>query len=153
MPVRGSGVLACSSSLLLYGHLGRCQAETPLIQLSKFVRPALTIEEALQDRRHVKPPLRKDENELLGQPEPGDIAGDGPAIIGRREIAATLGAGKARIEVVSVKINHVDLDTATLERRADVCGGGLGESVIERVGDDQKRTQGRPLRILPFLSA
>jgi hypothetical protein len=39
--VRGSGVLACSSSLLLYGHLGRCQAETPLIQLSKFVRPAL----------------------------------------------------------------------------------------------------------------
>jgi hypothetical protein len=31
--VRGSGVLACSSSLLLYGHLGRCQAETPLIQL------------------------------------------------------------------------------------------------------------------------
>jgi hypothetical protein len=34
-------VLACSSSLLLYGHLGRCQAETPLIQLSKFVRPAL----------------------------------------------------------------------------------------------------------------
>jgi hypothetical protein len=34
------------------------------------------LEEALQDRRYVKPPLRKDENELLGQHEPRDIAGD-----------------------------------------------------------------------------
>jgi hypothetical protein len=40
--------------------------------------------------------------------------GDGLAIIGRREIAATLDAGKARVEVISVKINHVDLDAATL---------------------------------------
>jgi hypothetical protein len=32
-----------------------------------------TIEEALQDRRRIKPPLRKDKNELLGQPEPRDI--------------------------------------------------------------------------------
>lgn len=95
-----------------------------------------TIEEALQDRRHVKPPLRKDENELLGQPEPGDITGDGLAIIGRREIAATLGAGEARVEVVSIEINDVDLDAATLQRRADACGGGLGESVVERMGDD-----------------
>src|SRR6202011_2875881 len=87
---------------------------------------------------HVKPPLRKDENELLGQPEPGDITGDGLAIIGRREIAATLGAGEARVEVISIEINHVDLDAATLERRADACGGGLGESVVERMGDDQK---------------
>src|SRR3984893_3956594 len=78
-----------------------------------------TIEEALQDSRYVKPPLRKDENELLGQHEPRGIAGDGPAIIRCREIAATLGAGKTRIEVVSIKINHVDLDAATLERRAD----------------------------------
>ena len=46
-----------------------------------------TIEEALQDRRRIKPPLRKDKNELLGQPEPRDIAGDGLAIIGCREIA------------------------------------------------------------------
>jgi hypothetical protein len=80
--------------------------------------------------------LRKDENELLGQPEPDDIASDGLAIIGRREIAATLGAGEARIEVVSVEINHVDLDAATLQSRPDACGGGLGESVVERMGDD-----------------
>ena len=104
-----------------------------------------TIEEALQDRRYVKPPLRKDENELLGQPEPGDVTGDGPAIIGRREIA--------RIEVISVKINRGNLDTTTLEHRADAFSGGLGESVIERVGDNQKRTQGRILPILPCLSA
>ena len=77
----------------------------------------------------------------------------GPAIIRCREIAATLGAGKARIEVVSIKINHVDIDAAALERRADACGGGLGESVVERVGDDQKHTQGRTLPILPCLSA
>jgi hypothetical protein len=112
-----------------------------------------TIEEALQDRRYIKPPLRKDENELFCQHEPRDIAGDGLAIIGRREITATLGAGKARIEFVSIKINHVDLDTSMLERRADACGGGLGESVVERMGDDQKHTQGRTLPILPCLSA
>jgi hypothetical protein len=38
------------------------------------------------------------------------------------------------------------LDTSTLEHRADACGGGLGESVVERMGDDQKRTQGRLFR-------
>lgn len=103
--------------------------------------------------RHVKPPLRKDENELLGQPEPGDITGDGLAILGRREIAATLGAGEARVKVVSIEINHVDLDAATLEHRADAFSSGLGKSVIERMGDDQKRTQGRTLPILPCLSA
>jgi hypothetical protein len=41
-----------------------------------------------------------------------------------RQIAATLGAGEARVEVVSVEINHIDLDTATLERRADAFSGG-----------------------------
>ncbi|MGA7384063.1 MAG: hypothetical protein WBW81_05030 [Methylocella sp.] len=41
-----------------------------------------TIEVALQDCRYIKPPLRKDENELLCQHEPRDIAGDGPAIKG-----------------------------------------------------------------------
>jgi hypothetical protein len=44
------------------------------------------------------------------------------------------------------------LDTSTLEHRADAFSSGLGESVIERVGDDQKRTQGRTLPILPCLS-
>ena len=53
--------------------------------------------------------MPKDENELLGQPEPGDVTGDGLAIIGRREIAATLGAGETRVKVVSIEINHVDL--------------------------------------------
>jgi hypothetical protein len=75
-----------------------------------------TIEEALQDRRHVKPPLRKDENELLGQPEPGDITGDGLAIIGRREIAATLGAGEARVKVVSIEINM----STSMPRRSSI---------------------------------
>src|SRR5215217_2204515 len=32
MPENGSGVVVCSSSLLLCGHPGRRQAETPLIQ-------------------------------------------------------------------------------------------------------------------------
>src|SRR4030088_3610880 len=74
-----------------------------------------TIEVALQDRRYIKPPLRKDENELLCQHEPRDIAGDGPAIIGCREIAATLGAGEARVEGGSGKINHVDPETPGIQ--------------------------------------
>jgi hypothetical protein len=67
-----------------------------------------------------------------------------------REIAATLGAGEARVEVVSVEINHVDLDTATLERRADAFSGGLGASGIERVGDDQKRKARRNSSVSPL---
>jgi hypothetical protein len=43
--------------------------------------------------------------------------------------------------------------TSTLEHRADAFSSGLDESVIERVGDDQKRTQGTTLPILPYLSA
>jgi hypothetical protein len=43
---------------------------------------------------------------------------DGLAIIGRREVAATFGTGETRVEVVSVKINYVDLDTATFEQLA-----------------------------------
>jgi hypothetical protein len=40
--VCGSGVLVCSSSLLIRRHQrARCQAETPLIDLFKFAEPAL----------------------------------------------------------------------------------------------------------------
>jgi hypothetical protein len=41
MPVCGSGAFASSSALLIRGHLRRCQAETPLIPLSRFSGPAL----------------------------------------------------------------------------------------------------------------
>src|SRR5450631_1919301 len=41
MPVCGSGAVVCSSSLLFSSHLGRCQAETPLILLCRFPGPAL----------------------------------------------------------------------------------------------------------------
>ncbi|MDH2356531.1 hypothetical protein QCM80_38795, partial [Bradyrhizobium sp. SSUT112] len=41
-PVCGSGVLVCSSSLLIRRHQrARCQAETPLTDLFKFAEPAL----------------------------------------------------------------------------------------------------------------
>jgi hypothetical protein len=41
--VCGSGVLVCSSSLLIRRHQrARCQAETPLIDLFKCAEPALT---------------------------------------------------------------------------------------------------------------
>jgi hypothetical protein len=40
--VCGSGVLVCSSSLLIRRHQrARCQAETPLTDLFKFAEPAL----------------------------------------------------------------------------------------------------------------
>src|SRR5882757_5238235 len=43
MPVCGSGVLVCSSSLLIRrAQRARCQAETPPILLSRFPEPALT---------------------------------------------------------------------------------------------------------------
>src|ERR1700731_1752444 len=42
-PVSGSGGVVCSWSLLIRGtQRARCQAETPLIVLSRFVRPALS---------------------------------------------------------------------------------------------------------------
>src|SRR5579863_1502367 len=41
MPGCGSGAAVCSCSLLFGCHLGRRQAETPIIPLSKFSRPAL----------------------------------------------------------------------------------------------------------------
>src|SRR6266404_2959274 len=43
MPVCGSGVLVCSSCLLIRrAQRARCQAETPPILLSRFPEPALT---------------------------------------------------------------------------------------------------------------
>src|SRR5215207_3225729 len=48
MPVCGSGVLVCSSSLLIRRpQRARRQAETPPIVLSRFPRPALRMERAL----------------------------------------------------------------------------------------------------------
>jgi hypothetical protein len=44
MPVCGSGAFASSSALLIRGHLRRCQAETPLIPLSRFSGPALSLQ-------------------------------------------------------------------------------------------------------------
>src|ERR1039457_5680310 len=41
MPVCGSGAVVCSSFLLFGSHLGRCQAETPIIPLCRISRPAL----------------------------------------------------------------------------------------------------------------
>src|SRR5665213_3147537 len=41
MPVCDSGAVVCSSSLLCGSHLGRCQAEIPLIALFSFPEPAL----------------------------------------------------------------------------------------------------------------
>jgi hypothetical protein len=38
------GVVVCSLSLLLRSHSGRAQAETPLMPLSKFVGPPLSIQ-------------------------------------------------------------------------------------------------------------
>ena len=44
-PVCGSGAVVCSLSLLIRGaQRARCQAETPLIALFRFVRPVLTMD-------------------------------------------------------------------------------------------------------------
>jgi hypothetical protein len=96
------------------------------------------IEEALENGREIEPPLREDEDQALGRPQPRDDIVDARGVIRLVEIAAPLGFGQARIEAFAVEIEEIDLMSSGDKCFLRNLCHRRSKTILQRMGEHQQ---------------
>jgi len=96
------------------------------------------VEEPLEDRREIEPPLRKDKDHAIGCLQPLYPVGGCRSIIGVGEIAAALRHAQARIEILAIEIEQVDGMAARLQSSTRFTRHVRGKTVFERVSKHEQ---------------